>query len=141
MQLTKFSFLLATIVAALLGAACAPGSIPFLGGGGSAQQRQQSYRSESSSETINGQQIDDRDDGGSSDRGDRDDDKRTASRGEDLGATCTKNSECGARACYVGAGELGYCTRICDSFADCPMGWDCQRAGNAPQKICQQDQD
>jgi hypothetical protein len=59
----------------------------------------------------------------------------------DFGATCRKNSECAFDACFVGHGNLGYCTKMCNSWSDCPTRWDCKRAGNAPQRICMQDQD
>jgi len=55
-----------------------------------------------------------------------------------FGNTCNKNRECESRACFVGRGSIGYCTRICDGFQDCPFKWECKRPGNAPQKICQQ---
>jgi hypothetical protein len=60
-------------------------------------------------------------------------------RAEDFGATCRNNSECSSKTCFVGSGELGYCTQMCSSFTECPTHWECERAGNAPQKICMQD--
>ncbi|NVB77672.1 MAG: hypothetical protein HOV81_04695 [Kofleriaceae bacterium] len=60
-------------------------------------------------------------------------------RAEDFGATCRNNSECSSKTCFVGSGELGYCTQMCSSWTECPTHWECQRAANAPQKICMQD--
>jgi hypothetical protein len=54
-------------------------------------------------------------------------------------ATCTKNADCDSNTCFVGAGNLGYCTKMCNSFSECPSFWECKRAGNAPQNICMQD--
>lgn len=53
-------------------------------------------------------------------------------------ATCTKNADCDSNTCFVGNGNLGYCTKMCNSFSDCPSFWECKRAGNAPQAICMQ---
>ena len=39
----------------------------------------------------------------------------------------------------VGNGDLGYCTKMCNSWSDCPSHWECKRPGNAPQRICMQD--
>lgn len=58
-----------------------------------------------------------------------------------FGATCKTNNDCESRACYVGSGELGYCTKMCDSWSDCPSFWECKKPGNAPQRICMQDED
>lgn len=128
-----------TLVAALLGlatvAACAglpmmPGG---LGGGGQATTRSTSTTSREEHHTVNGREVAP-DDG-------RRENKQAGPSGADFGATCTKNSDCASNTCFVGAGELGYCTRMCDSFSDCPSFWECERAGNAPQRICQQDAD
>lgn len=54
-------------------------------------------------------------------------------------ATCTKNSDCDSNTCFVGKGNLGYCTKMCNSFSECPSFWECKRAANAPQAICMQD--
>ena len=54
-------------------------------------------------------------------------------------ATCTKNSDCESNTCFVGRGNLGYCTKMCNSFSECPSFWECKRAANAPQNICMQD--
>lgn len=58
-----------------------------------------------------------------------------------FGATCKTNNDCESRACFVGSGELGYCTKMCDSWSDCPSFWECKKPGNAPQRICMQDED
>jgi hypothetical protein len=58
-----------------------------------------------------------------------------------FGKTCHHNSDCPADACYVGAGDIGYCTSYCETFSDCPSFWECKAPGNAPQRICMQDRD
>jgi|GEM_PF-2077055 hypothetical protein len=54
-------------------------------------------------------------------------------------ATCKHNRDCKSNTCWVGAGRIGYCTKMCDSFSECPSFWKCRKAAsNAPQKICVQ---
>ena len=55
--------------------------------------------------------------------------------------TCRHNDDCASKVCFVGRGELGYCTKMCNSFSDCPTFWDCDHVGNAPQRICMQAKD
>ena len=54
-------------------------------------------------------------------------------------ATCTKNADCDSNTCFVGSGNLGYCTKMCNSFSECPGFWECKKAGNAPQALCMQE--
>ncbi|MFC1609326.1 hypothetical protein ACFL6C_00070 [Myxococcota bacterium] len=56
----------------------------------------------------------------------------------DIGATCNRNSDCQMKACVTYGRNLGYCSKMCNSFVDCPAHWDCKRPRNAPQKICMQ---
>jgi hypothetical protein len=65
--------------------------------------------------------------------------EKEVSDGEGFGATCNRNSDCGTKTCFVGKGDLGYCTKMCDSWSDCPSHYECKRAANAPQRICMQD--
>ena len=60
---------------------------------------------------------------------------------EVAGNTCKTNADCDSKTCFVGRGELGYCTKMCNSFSDCPTFWECEHVGNAPQKICMQDKE
>lgn len=66
--------------------------------------------------------------------------KRSSKKEEadDFGATCKTNKDCSSKTCFIGTGNLGYCTMMCDSWSDCPSHWECQRARNAPQRICMQ---
>lgn len=64
----------------------------------------------------------------------------------EFGATCRKNAECQSNTCYVGSGELGFCTKMCSDDWDCPrkgFEWTCYRPRNlnAPQKLCLQSKD
>lgn len=87
-------------------------------------------------EEINGKPIDgDDDDAPAARKSSR---KEAPSRGG-FQATCTKNSDCDSNTCFVGHGNLGYCTKMCNSFSECPSFWECKRAANAPQAICMQD--
>ncbi len=136
-----------TVLLLFLVSACS--MLPFPGTGGGAAQTQ-THRSETSSSSqteemhVNGRPVALDDDG---DRdGDRDDERPRSKKkpkrgGEDIGKTCHKNNECEFDACYVGGGDLGYCTRMCNSWTDCPTHWECKKAGNAPQRICMQDND
>jgi len=60
-----------------------------------------------------------------------------------FGATCKKNPECESNTCFIGSGDLGFCTKICSDDDDCPnkmFEWSCYRPRNlnAPQKLCLQ---
>jgi hypothetical protein len=64
----------------------------------------------------------------------------------EFGATCRRNSECNSNTCYVGSGQLGFCTKMCSDDRDCPgraFEWSCHRPTNlnAPQKLCLQAKD
>jgi hypothetical protein len=69
--------------------------------------------------------------------------RKPAHGSADFGETCRHNDDCESNTCYVGSGDVGYCTKICDDFGDCPMSWECTHkgVGNAPQKICQQEKE
>jgi hypothetical protein len=108
----------------------------FAGGKQETTVNKTETRSSSRTEEINGRSID----------GDDDDEvepsakkksKEAPSRGG-FQATCTKNSDCDSNTCFVGKGNLGYCTKMCDSFSDCPSFWECKKAANAPQNLCLQ---
>jgi threonine dehydrogenase-like Zn-dependent dehydrogenase len=64
---------------------------------------------------------------------------------DDTGATCSENSDCDNNTCLKGVDEdgnftdFGYCTKPCESFADCPTFWDCTDVGNAVGTFCVQD--
>ena len=112
----------------------------------SSQSSSKEWSKSSHSEKINGKEIDEEEDeapkkkkasgsssGGSSDK-------------FEFGATCRKNSECQSNTCYVGSGELGFCTKMCSEDDDCPrkmFEWSCYRPRNlnAPQKLCLQSKD
>ncbi len=123
--------------------------LPFPGGGGGQTQVHSSETSSSSStEEINGHALDDEDEdrgrGRRTSRRDDDDDddrpkKKKSKHDMDFGKTCTKNSQCENEACFVGGGTLGYCTKMCNSWTECPSHWECKRTHNAPQRICLQD--
>jgi hypothetical protein len=66
--------------------------------------------------------------------------KRTSSK-EVEATTCHTNADCDSKVCFTGKGDLGYCTKMCNSFSDCPSFWECEHVGNAPQKICMQEKD
>ena len=86
-------------------------------------------------EEINGQPIDGDDDEAPT----RKNSKAQAPSRSGFQATCTRNSDCESNTCFVGKGNLGYCTKMCNSFSECPSFWECKRAANAPQNICMQD--
>ncbi|MGE0400167.1 MAG: hypothetical protein AB7T06_25860 [Kofleriaceae bacterium] len=145
-----------TVLFLFLVSACSMLPFPGMGGGTAQTQTNQSSHS-SSTQTeemnVNGRPVALDDEG---DDRDRDDDRRTSRREEDdddrpkkkkskkdmdFGKTCHKNNECENDACFVGYGDLGYCTKMCNSWSDCPSHWECKKPGNAPQRICMQDAD
>ena len=120
--------------AALVLAACSSLPVPgFLGGGAHHTETSSS----TSSHTINGQPVADAED--DAPKPPRSKKEKQAEIG--FGKTCHHNNDCAADACYIGSGDLGYCTSYCESFSDCPSFWECKKAGNAPQRICMQDRD
>jgi hypothetical protein len=134
---------LAAAIAATTLAACVLPNLPFM----QSKSHSSETRTVATSEThtVNGHPVD-RD----GNREDDDDDapkakanKKPHGGGAEFGATCRYNTDCASNTCYVGAGDVGYCTKICDDFGDCPMSWECthEGVGNAPQKICQQEKD
>ena len=59
--------------------------------------------------------------------------------GGKTGDQCRGNGDCSSRSCLGKSGAaFGYCTNVCDSFADCPAFWDCTEVGNASAKYCVQ---
>jgi hypothetical protein len=124
--------------------------LPFPGmGGGNAQTKTNQTSTSSSSQTeevhVNGRPVALDDEG---DRNEDDEDRPRSSKkkskkddDDDIGKTCHKNKECDHDACWVGNGDLGYCTKMCNSWTDCPSHWECKKPGNAPQRICMQDSD
>ena len=118
--------------------ACAAMPFPGFNGNGKAQKTETSSSSTTEEMHVNGRPV------SVAAREEDEDDERPAKKKSrkdkgDIGKTCHKNHECEADACFVGRGDLGYCTKMCNSFSDCPTFWECKRAGNAPQKICMQD--
>jgi hypothetical protein len=141
-----------TVLLLFLVSACS--MLPFPGsGGGNAQTSTNQTSHSSSSQTeemnVNGKRValDDEDEERESRRRDRDADeeedrprsKKKSKKEMDFGKTCRKNHECENDACFVGNGNLGYCTKMCNSWSDCPSHWECKKPGNAPQRICMQD--
>lgn len=134
-----------TVLLLFLVSACS--MLPFPGAGGGSTQAHRTETS-SSSQTeemnVNGKRValDDEGDPNREPEEERPSSRKKPKRGgEDIGKTCHKNNECEFDACFVGAGDLGYCTRMCNSWTDCPSHWECKRAANAPQRICMQDND
>ena len=76
------------------------------------------------------------------DNGDDNDDN--GDDNDDIGAFCDANDDCDT-ACLFGFDEngnqtdFGYCTKRCDSFADCPTFWSCEEVGNANGTFCIED--
>lgn len=112
------------------------GGIGALFGGGASKTTTNKTETNRSSRTeeINGKSIDDEEPAPRK--------KSSKSEGSSRGgfqATCSKNTDCDSNTCFVGNGNLGYCTKMCNGFSECPSFWECKRPGNAPQSICMQD--
>jgi hypothetical protein len=102
----------------------------FNGGAAASSSTSKSETSTSRrTETVNGHPVEGDDLGGAG--------RSQAAKGA-FGATCNHNADCASSTCFVGNGSVGYCTKLCDSFTECPTFWECKRAANAPQKICLQ---
>lgn len=58
--------------------------------------------------------------------------------GSDVGDSCNSNSECNNNICVVtdGTDRVGYCSKQCDSFSDCPDFWDCEEIDGATGTYC-----
>ncbi len=68
--------------------------------------------------------------------------KAPAAQNQAFGAVCQYSDECASGICFVmRQGDFGYCTKMCDSFADCPTFWDCERGSNTSHKMCKQPRD
>jgi hypothetical protein len=64
---------------------------------------------------------------------------RRQNRGGDFGATCVEMDDCATRLCVVprdNGRTVGFCSKTCDSWSDCPSHWECQRLRNTAQKVC-----
>lgn len=109
----------------------------FAGGKQETTVNKTETRSSSRTEEINGRSIDGDDDDTEPAPAAKKKSKEAPSRGG-FQATCTRNSDCDSNTCFVGKGNLGYCTKMCNSFSECPSFWECKRAANAPQNICMQ---
>ena len=126
----------------------------FLGGSSASKTESHASKSETTKRKeelrVNGHPvaIDDDDDDApkpktTSKRAQHDDDDRGNEGKVAIGKTCKTNRECpGANGgCFVGNGDLGYCTMMCHDETDCPFPmsrWKCAKPGNAPQRICMQ---
>lgn len=146
----KFALVVAVTTTALI-ACVMPKNMPWSSNSNTTSHETRTVAT-SETHTVNGHPVDS--DGRREDVDDDDDDaprakhhgkanKKPHGGGGDFGATCRNNSDCESNTCYVGSGDVGYCTKICDDFGDCPFQWECTHdgVGNAPQKICQQEKE
>jgi hypothetical protein len=47
------------------------------------------------------------------------------------------DADCSVDIClFAGNADYGFCSQLCDSFADCPSFWDCATVGNASGTYC-----
>jgi hypothetical protein len=50
---------------------------------------------------------------------------------------CEDNSECCGEACLFKPGAVvGFCSKVCESFADCPSFWNCEEVGGGSTTYC-----
>lgn len=67
------------------------------------------------------------------------DDDTAQSAGEEIGGECEYDEDCASEICmYRSGARFGYCSKTCESFADCPSFWDCTEVGDAAGKYCVQ---
>jgi hypothetical protein len=56
--------------------------------------------------------------------------------------SCRQDSDCESRAClFKGRASMGYCTKECTSFSECPFQWECKSVRNGSSMYCVQDHD
>ena len=114
--------------------AAAPGA-PQASAQGHTQSSSSSYSRTSVVEEVNGVPVN------AHDRG-SDAVPQQQVRGRGFGETCTEMDDCESRLCFIGRrGNVGFCTRTCDSWSDCPSHWECERPSNAAHRVCMQDRD
>ena len=47
------------------------------------------------------------------------------------------DGDCATNICiFAGDAAFGFCSIVCDSFADCPSFWECVDVGNASTTYC-----
>jgi hypothetical protein len=57
--------------------------------------------------------------------------------GDDIGKECEFNSDCMTNTCLFKPGaDLGFCSKTCMSFADCPSFWSCTEIENGSATYC-----
>jgi hypothetical protein len=58
-----------------------------------------------------------------------------------VGEQCEQNSDCAGNACLFRSGSMdvvGYCSKVCQSFGECPAFWDCSAIANGAATYCVQ---
>ena len=115
-------------------------SLPGMGGGGTTTTNRSETSSSSTTEEINGEPFEHRDGDDNDEDEERPRTKKKKKDDGDIGKTCSRPRDCEEKLCFIGRqGDMGYCTKMCNSWSDCPSHWECKRPSNAPQKICVQD--
>jgi WD40-like Beta Propeller Repeat len=53
--------------------------------------------------------------------------------------SCRKDADCANNVCvFKGNADMGYCTKECNSFTECPTFWQCENVRNGSIKYCLQ---
>ncbi|MBL8612540.1 MAG: hypothetical protein JNL38_34680 [Myxococcales bacterium] len=78
--------------------------------------------------------------GGSDDTGGSSGGGAASGTGADkVGSQCVKNADCPSNAClFKKDAAFGYCSKTCQSFAECPTFWSCEAVQNGSSKYCTQ---
>ena len=54
-----------------------------------------------------------------------------------MGDECQEDADCSTEICiFAGGAAFGFCSIICEDFADCPDFWDCAEIDNASTTYC-----
>ena len=110
------------------------------GGGDSNDSGHASNAGNSSGNGSGSGTNDDDDDGDDDDWGDDDDDDGPGDGGPtggDIGDECRSDDDCQSRAClFAPDAAFGFCSKVCDSWSDCPSFWECVEVGNATRTYC-----
>lgn len=64
----------------------------------------------------------------------------TATTKSKVAAQCSVNADCAGNGClYRNSTDVfGYCSKVCQSFGECPAFWDCKAIANASGNYCVQ---
>jgi hypothetical protein len=69
---------------------------------------------------------------------DKDPPKDPPASGPKVGDQCTATADCqkGGLCVFKGDAQIGFCSKRCESFSECPTFWECEAVGNTSATYC-----